>query len=244
MIVGVVGSGKARGVTTVAAGLAQACAGLVGSSLLIEADAAGGDIGYWRDLAVEDHSVLTAAAAIGASPTFEAKAAALAAHGWSHPKSPGAVVLPLAAAGPLENQLASLWASAVGLFRSLDGVVVVDLGRWSDGVVSRIWADVEVRVVVVDGSLPGLKRAHLGSRLEPMSSATVRVVNGSPWSLDEIARSTGLGFDYLLPWDRKGAKAIAAGDWKSGSKTTLGRNVREVAEMVRSMSAEAVGLRQ
>lgn len=238
MIVGVAGLGKARGVTTVALGVAMAMVDVVGESVFIEADVAGGDVGYWRDLAVEGHGVLEAAAAMGPAASVEEKLEGLISHGWEAESAPGCSVVPLQASGKLSTQVSTLWAMGQEALERVAGAVVIDFGRWGSAeFMSTMWSGMDAGIVVCDGSLAGLKRAHANARSEPTQASipTWSVVNGSAWDLAEINRRTNLDFVDVLDWDRKGASAIRLGNAKATRRSVLGRQLanlsREVAEV-------------
>ena len=108
-VIGVVGVGKARGVSTLACGLASAAAFEAGSSLLVESDPAGGDIGYWRRVDVERHSLIEATAAIGVAETDRERIAALSQSSSHADGSPTCSVLALRASGELETQVRGFW---------------------------------------------------------------------------------------------------------------------------------------
>jgi len=74
MIIGVTGVGKARGVTTVATGLATAFGQTVGNSVVVEADPTGGDLAAWRGLRLDDAGVLKFASQVGAARDREVAA--------------------------------------------------------------------------------------------------------------------------------------------------------------------------
>lgn len=237
-IVGVTGVGKARGVSTVACGLASAAAQALGSSLLVESDPSGGDVGYWRKVDVENNSVIEATAALGVVDADGDRVEALARYSSHAGGSPNCSVLALRACGELEAQVRGFWDVAGPHLGVLAGPVVADFGRFDGGGVSgALWARyVDVGVVVANGDMASLKRLHHLARSVPVRNrfATVVVVNGSQWSLGEISGSVEAPADALLSWDPKAAQMIRVGGWKRARRSMLARELNDVWAMIRA----------
>lgn len=240
MIIGVVGVGKARGVTTVAIGLATAFGQTVGNAVIVEADPTGGDIMAWRGLKLDDGGVLKFASHVGASRDREVMDEApvnlVEMNVLRGDEFPQCAVLPLGVGGaPLVTQVEAMW-TAHGREELVrwPGVVVVDLGRWGSRLTAEIWSMIDMGVVVCAGDVAGLQRARLVSESAPMVNPipTVKVVNGSAWELEEIRRSTGIDFDAALAWDVRAAEKIRVGDWKGARKRLL---ARQLVDLARSM---------
>ena len=240
MIVGVVGVGKARGVTTVATGLALAFAQTVGNAVVVEADPSGGDIMAWRGLKLDDGGVLKFASHVGASRdrhlTDEPAVNLLEMNVLRGEEFPQCAVLPLGVGGaPLLTQVEAMWTiDGRDELAKWPGVVVVDLGRWGSRLTADIWSTIDMGVVVCAGDVAGLQRARLASEAAPMLNRvpTVKLVNGSAWQLEEIRRSCGIDFDVALAWDVRTAERIRLGDWKGARKRLL---ARQLVDLARSM---------
>jgi len=230
-IVGVVGVGKARGVSTIACGIAAAAAVTAGSSLLVESDVAGGDIGSWRKIDVDNNSMIEATAAVTVADTPEERLEALSAYCSRSEGSPTCSVLSLRPAGELETQVRAFWRDIAGDLKSLAGPVVVDLGRFdARGASSDVWRQhIDVGIVVANGDLASLKRLHHGSKAAPVANRfpTLMVVNGSKWSLGEL-RSKIPDVHSLLRWDAKVAQLVRVGNWKKARRTGLGLELNEL----------------
>lgn len=234
MILGVVNAGKAKGATTVALGLGAAFAEHR-QSVVIEADMAGGDVGYWRGLEVNTHGVLDAAASVSAATTVEEKADAMLSHAWTHPEAQLCSVLALGANGAVtENVLSTLWSSGRDVFAGSLTPFVFDFGRWGAKLTENMWAGVDAAVVVTQGSLGELKRLVAGANAAPIRNGvpTWIVVNGSPWEQADIARTTAVEVATVLNWDAKAAEAIRLGNWKKARRSLLGRQLREQASAI------------
>lgn len=245
MIIGVVGVGKARGVTTVAIGLATACGQTVGNAVIVEADPTGGDIMAWRGLKLDEGGVLKFASHVGASRDREVMdqpplnlVEMNVLRGRAFPQC---AVLPLGVGGaPLATQVEAMWAvDGREELAKWPGVVVVDLGRWGSRLTSDIWSTIDMGVVVCAGDVAGLQRARLLSEVTPMVNQvpTVKLVNGSAWDLPEIRRSSGIDFDAVLAWDVRAAEKIRVGDWKGARKRLLARQLVELARTMVTVDA-------
>lgn len=242
MIVGVVGVGKARGVTTVATGLGCAFGTLCGNALVVEADSTGGDLASWRGL--KEHKevrggVLNFASEIGASRdatiALDRSENLLGAHSWRHPASTECAVMPLGVGGtPLAGQIEAMWTDGRDALASWAGVVVMDFGRWGAPLTAQIWSELDAGVVVCSGDVGGLRRAMLAATSPPMinSFPTTCVVNGSAWDLEEVKRSTSLDIEAVLDWDARCAERIRLGDWKAARKRLLARQLVQLASAI------------
>ena len=234
MIVGVVGVGKARGVTTVATGLATALGETFGNSVIVEADPSGGDLAAWRGLSLDDGGVLRFASEVGSSRDFDGEgelADRVESSVVRVGSGPGCAVMALGVGGSaLSGQVEAMWEGRSELLE-WPGVVVVDLGRWGSRLCSDMWSSMSMGVVVAAGDVAGLRRARLGVDVAPMLNAfpTVRIVNGSAWDLDEINRSSGIDFDMALSWEVRTAERIRLGDWKAARRRHLGRQFLDMA---------------
>lgn len=233
-IIGVVGVGKARGVSTLACGLAAAAAEASGSSLLIESDDGGGDIGLWRNVDVSRHSLIEATASFAVAETAEEHLAAITDYCSASEGSPTANLLALRAAGELTTQVRAFWDELGDYVSMLDNPVVVDLGRWDKGLTREIWRRfVTVGVVVANGDLAGLKRLHHGAKAMPVLNRfpTIPVVNGSPWEADEVRAKVPVAGD-VLTWQPKAAALIRHGMWKKARRSVLGREINGIWSQV------------
>ena len=246
MIVGVVGVGKARGVTTVATGLGCAFGSVCRNALLVEADSAGGDLAAWRGLSEQREvrgGVLNFASEISASRdavvALERTENLIDAHAWRHPSSVECAVMPLGVGGaPLAGQIEAMWSDGRGELAAWPGVVVMDFGRWGPSLTSRIWNELDAGVVVCSGDVGGLRRAMLAATAPPMANGfpTVLIVNGSAWALEEIRRSTNLDIEAVLDWDTRCAERIRLGEWKAVRKRLLARQLVQLASALAAAS--------
>ncbi len=240
MLIGVVGAAKPTGVTTIAAGLGAAFGAAGQQALVIEADVAGGDLAYSRDLSVDEAGVLGFAAQMGADTTDAS--VAVGSHVWSNQRSPNCVVMPLTAGGVgVEIQIAAMWNDGRQVLQRWPGPVIIDLGRWGHDLTERIWTGCDIGVVVCPGSVAGLRRAEASWGARPLTNsfATWRIVNGSPWNAEQIQANTGLVFDEVLAWDRKGAEHIRLGNWAATKRRHLARQLTLLAEQI---SADREGI--
>lgn len=229
MLVGVVAAGKAKGATTIAAGLGAAFGATGAKSLVIEADIQGGDLAYIRDLNVAKAGVLGFAAEMGLeTPDAET---AIGSHVWFNEKSPNCAVMPLTASGDAAPaQIAAMWSDGRKVLARWPGPVILDLGRWGDDLTKRIWAGCDIGVAICSGSVAGLRRAEATWSNPPLSNpfATWRIVNGSPWQEEQIETETGLAFEDVLEWDRRGAEHMRIGNWASAKRRHLGRQLTQL----------------
>ena len=231
MLIGVVAATKATGTTTVAAGLGAAFGAAGEESLVIEADVAGGDLAYLRDLNVEEAGVLGFAAQMGTEA--QDAAAVIAGHVWSNERSPRCRVMPLTAGGAgVEAQVGAMWDDGRKVLKRWPGPVLLDLGRWGHDLTERIWTGCDVGIVVCSGSVAGLRRAEATWMTAPLRNefGTWRIVNGSPWSPEQIQTNTGLVFDSVLEWDRRCAEHIRLGNWAGTKRRHLARQLSVLAQ--------------
>lgn len=241
MLVGIAGVGKAIGVTTVAAGVAAGIAHVEGRSLLIEADATGGDLGALRDLPLAGdgaRGVLGFAAAAGAAGLRAEDGTdpeLVDTHTWTNEF--GGSLMPLGVGGPgLVGQVETMWRDGRDDLARWGGAVVVDFGRWSENLV-RFWRGLDAAIVVCRGDLAGLERARLVAGSAPVTNPwpTALVVNGSAWSQDHIVASTGLDIATVLAWDSRCAEAVRADRWsRQVARRSLGQQFIGLAEMLRA----------
>jgi len=233
MLIGVVAAGKATGVTTIAAGLGAAFGADGEDAMVIEADVDGGDLAYLRDLNVDDGGVLSFAAQMGADGRDAVTA--IESHLWRNDRSSGSAVMPLSAGGAgVEAQIAALWADGREVLQRWPGPVVIDLGRWGHALTAEIWNGCDLGVVVCPGSVAGLRRAEATWMSPPLRNpfATWRIVNGSPWTVDQIKSDTGLMFDAVFEWDRRCAEAIRVGNWSGVRRRHLARQLSVLTEQI------------
>ena len=233
MLIGVVAAGKATGVTTIAAGLGAAFGADGENALVIEADVAGGDLAYLRDLNVDEGGVLSFAAHVGTDGRDAVSA--INNHLWRNDRSPQCAVMPLSAGGAgVEAQIKALWADGREVLQRWPGPVVIDLGRWGHDLTEQIWNGCDLGVVVCPGSIAGLRRAEGGWMSQPLrnSFATWRIVNGSPWSVDQIKSDTGLVFESVLEWDRRCAEAVRVGNWTGVRRRHLARQLSVLTQQI------------
>ncbi len=229
MIIGVTNAAKATGATTVALGLAAAAAADGVASLVIEADVSGGDVAYWRMLKADEAGVLGFAAAAGADTDLDTT---IGQHVWSSPGTPGCSVMPLEAGGiGIQGQVAALWQDGRSVLERWPGLVVLDLGRFEGATCRGIWSELDAGVVLCPGSLAGLQRVDKVKDQAPLRNdfGTWTILNGSAWSLADVAADTGLRFDVVFEWDRRCAEAIRLGNWKAAKRRLLGRQLTELA---------------
>lgn len=228
MIVGVTTIGKGVGATTVAAGLGAALGGLGASTVLVESDVGGGDLARIRGVDASRGGILGWVSGFGIDDK-----GTLSANVWSHPETPGCVLLPSGSAGSIE-QFDQLWRNGLDELSSFCDIAVMDLGRWTEWG-RRWWGNVDCGVVVASGSVAGLERtmAMAGSGpLAPTPKPVCAVVNGSGFSVEEIRSSTGIEWQDCLEWSKRDAERIRVGQWKRAKRSQLGRQLIEMAEGV------------
>ncbi len=233
MLIAVINVGKALGSTTVATGLAAGLASRpeTSTAAVIEADPRGGDLSL---LAGVDPAVgLLSLAAT--STKNAANWQLLEAHSHKAAGVPGLRIIPTSIhTASLENQLQAFWVDVGPTLKSLDEPVVVDIGRY-DGAAAAItplWI-ADMIVAVCSGDAASLARAQAELSSEAFQDLNVvPVINGSPWSLDEIASTVGLQAWNVLEWNPRAANAIRSGHWKPLRRSLLCRQLSQLGEQL------------
>ncbi|MUL41590.1 hypothetical protein FZ103_10450 [Streptomonospora sp. PA3] len=235
MLIGVCSLGGSPGATTLALGLAATWQATADQPILVEADAAGGDVAAWRGRSSEVGLVSLAAQARTPRPEGHNLL-------WEHTRPlQGGVAAVLAPAAP-HRAAPSVWqlTQAVEVLRPPRSAIVLDLGRVAPGT-SGAWlaARTDAVVVVTATEVAQIRRladcteilaALPGRRNVPLGLAVV----GGGASTAEIAEHTG-----LQVWGRIPRDGVAA-DYIAGRR--LGRAER-MARRPLLLAAAALGRR-
>lgn len=230
------------GATTLALALVTAWTDSGGSDgtapVLVEADAAGGDLAARLGLGFDPGLVSMAAEArhAGSGLDLASNAQGLPCNGFGilGPTSPEQ-------AGAAVRTLAPRLADEVRAF----GGGVIDCGRWSAGsLASEVMRLADLTLVVVRPDLAGVQ--HLRERLDSLSSVADRrlgivLVGERPYGIDSVRHATGLPLVTTVAVDSDGAEAIHGGATvRSARKSSLVRSARSILDLVASRNVEGV----
>jgi len=226
--IGLVSPKHAPGTTTAAVALALAAGD---GALVVEADAAGGDIAARAGLPLEPGLLTMAAAGRHGGSAASLRPQCL-------PSGVDAVVAPTspdqaaAALGAIADRL-------VSATRHRD-VVCVDCGRWSPvTAVPVVLAACDVIVVVTDPTVAGIE--HVRCRLDAISAigppVTVLLVGDRPYGAGEVEDAVGVPVAGALVVDPRGAASVYAGPPRLAGKSQLCRSARPVIDRLAQLAA-------
>ena len=213
------------GVTTAAAALVAAA--VVGGqrALLVELDPSGGDVRLLSSLPVAEPNLVHAAAELRYANGAED---ALGGQAVEALPSLPALLAP-AGAGEAEAVLSSIGDGWGAAFRSFDGLVVVDAGRWDVGqATTRRIEGADVVGLVVRATAVSVEHArHTVVALRRASRAPVAavVVGDRPHPPEAVAAALDLPLAGSIAWDPRGVGWLwAKGATSSGVRSSLARS--------------------
>jgi hypothetical protein len=213
------------GVTTAAAALVAAA--VVGGqrALLVELDPSGGDVRLLSSLPVAEPNLVHAAAELRYANGAED---ALGGQAVEALPSLPALLAP-AGAGEAEAVLSSIGDGWGAAFRSFDGLVVVDAGRWDVGqATTRRIEGADVVGLVVRATAVSVEHArHTVVALRRASRAPVAavVVGDRPHPPEAVAAALDLPLAGSVAWDPRGVGWLwAKGATSSGVRSSLARS--------------------
>jgi hypothetical protein len=227
-VCGLISPKHAPGTTTAAVALAVAAGD---SSLIVEADPAGGDVAARAGIPLEPGLMTMAAAGRHGGSALSLRTQGL-------PSGVEAVVAPTspdqaaAALGAIADRL-------VAAARSHD-LACVDSGRWSPVTAAPVvLAECDVIVVVTDPTVAGIE--HLCCRLDAISAigppVTVLLVGDRPYGADEVEHAVGVPVVGTLAVDPRGAASVYAGPPRLARKSQLCRSAKPIAERIGQFTA-------
>jgi hypothetical protein len=194
-----VASVKSGGCTTVAAVLAAVWPGE--QALLVELDAAGGDMGGWHGVADTPGLASLASACRGSTPVqLDQHVTRLRC---------GIDVVVAAAGRPQASAAIGLLADAEPARWAKERPTVLDLGRLEPGTPALpLLVAADVVLLVARGDVLSLKRVFDAEI--PTSRAQLVLVGAPAYRREEITATVGLPLAAQLPWDPRSADVIAA----------------------------------
>lgn len=205
----VVTAGKGSpGATSTAAALAAAAVDLGSDTVLIEFDPAGGNLALDAQLPLDPGLLsLAAAGRRGIDPHL------IDAHSQLLPNGVRVLLAPTPPerAQRVAETLAAPLAAAA---RTLDRLVVVDCGRWSDdGLLTPLLAAADHMVVVLRPTVAGVEhvRTRLGSLTQRQAAVHLVAIGETPYRAREVAAALRHDGIYVMAADARTAELVRAG---------------------------------
>lgn len=225
-VAGLVSAKHSPGVTTAAIALAVATGD---GSVVIEADAAGGDLAARARLPI-DPGLLTMAAAGRHSGSR------LNLHTQPLPSGVDVVI------GPTDPNQATVALSTVGdrlaAATREHGAGYIDCGRWSPMTTRAILINCDAVIVVTEPSVSGIE--HVRSRVDALVElgppVTVLLVGDRPYAVDEVEQALALPVLGALAVDNRGVPSLYSGPPRLARKTALCRSARSALERLEDVT--------
>src|SRR5262245_41531365 len=213
------------GVTTAAA--AMVAAAVVGGqrALLVELDPSGGDVRLLSSLPVAEPNLVHAAAELRYA---NGAAEALGDQAVEALPSVPALLAP-AGTGEAEAVMSSIGDGWGAAFRSFDGLVVVDAGRWDVGqATTRRIEGADVVGLVVRATAVSVEHARhtvVALRRAARTPAAAVVVGDRPHPPEAVAAALDLPLAGTIAWDPRGVGWLwAKGATSAGVRSSLARS--------------------
>lgn len=234
MRLGLVSAKGSPGVTTAAMVLAAAAGGLV-----VELDPAGGDVECWAGPQGEPGLIRVASALRHAAEPVGVLASEAVAV-W-----PGVrVVLAPSSGERAESTIVAMADRLAPVLHHVDGLVVVDGGRWSRSqATARRLAGCDAAVVVVGPTLASVEHARwlVDPLVDVFGIPVIAVMVGDrPYPPGEVAPMLGVPVAGALAWDARGVRMLLGGGATRGwARSSLARSAHGVLERLGQLT-EAV----